>query len=362
VAERQTIRPAQQLLHTKTLAIVGASPKGNWPNLLFQNLKRAEFPGNVYLINPNYEELWDAPCYPNLSALPEPVEHLLMLVPSRAVIPTLEEAAPLGTRAATIYSAGFGEGTDPKSHERGRALADFCEESGIVCCGPNCMGSAAVRQKMMTYAQRQPLLKAGPVGAVFQSGGSLGNWMKGAGERGIGFSYAISSGNEINLDVVDYMSFLIDDPETKIILLMVEGIRRPGMFMQMAEKALSQDKPIIALKLGRSELGKRQAISHTGSLAGADEVFEAVCRKFGIVRCYSLEDLTEMTLAFLPGRRPRGHRGSGHRARTTERCIERGFAPLDSRRSGRGKSSRMRCCRFWKRKHLRRDRAHSCRG
>ena len=214
MTERQTIRPAENLLHAKTLAIVGASPKGNWPNLLFHNLKRAEFPGNVYLINPNYKELWDAPCYPNLQALPEAVEHLLMLVPTRAVIPTLEEAAPLGTKAATIYSSGFGEGTDPRSHERGKALADFCEESGMVCCGPNCMGTASVNQRMMTYAQRQPLLKPGPVGAVFQSGGSLGNWMKGAAERGIGFSYAISSGNEVNLDVVDYMSFLIDDPNT----------------------------------------------------------------------------------------------------------------------------------------------------
>ncbi|MDE0030831.1 MAG: CoA-binding protein, partial [Deltaproteobacteria bacterium] len=157
--ERTTIRPAADLLHAKSVAIVGASPKGNWPNLLFHSLKDAEFPGNVFLINPNYEELWDAPCYPSLEALPEPAEHLLMLVPSRAVIPTLRQAAPLGVKAATIYSAGFGEGTDPTSHERGRELAEFCEESGIVCCGPNCMGAASVNQRMMTYAQRQPLLK-----------------------------------------------------------------------------------------------------------------------------------------------------------------------------------------------------------
>jgi acyl-CoA synthetase (NDP forming) len=128
VEERQTIRPAQRLLHAKTLAIVGASPKGNWPNLLFQNLKHAAFPGKVYLINPNYEELWEARCYPNLAALPEPVEHLLMLVPSRAVIPTLKEAVPLGAKAATIYSSGFGEGSDPKSHERGRWVRCFRAE------------------------------------------------------------------------------------------------------------------------------------------------------------------------------------------------------------------------------------------
>jgi len=254
--ERTTILPAANLLHAKSVAIVGASPKGNWPNLLFHSLKAAEFPGNVFLINPNYEELWDAPCYPSLEALPEPPEHLLMLVPSRAVIPTLKQAAPLGVKAATIYSAGFGEGTDPKSHERGRELAEFCEESGIVCCGPNCMGAASVNQRMMTYAQRQPLLRPGPVAAVFQSGGSLGNWMKGAAERGVGFSYAISSGNEVSLDVVDYMSFLVDDADTKIILLMVEGIRRPKMFLETAARALEADKPVIVVKLGRSEMGR----------------------------------------------------------------------------------------------------------
>lgn len=308
--ERNTILPAANLLHARTLAIVGASPRGNWPNLLFHNLKAAGFPGKVFLINPNYQELWDEPCYPSLEALPEPPEHLLMLVPTRAVVPTLRQAAPLGVRAATIYSAGFGEGTDSRSHERGRELAGFCEESGIVCCGPNCMGAASVNQRMMTYAQRQPLLKPGPVGAVFQSGGSLGNWMKGAAERGIGFSYAISSGNEVSLDVVDYLSFLIDDAETRIILLMVEGIRRPKMFLETAARALEQDKPVIVVKLGRSELGKRQAISHTGSLAGDDEVFSAACDRYGMVRCHSLEDLTEMTLAFLPGRRPRGGRAA----------------------------------------------------
>lgn len=308
--ERTTIRPAANLLHARTLAIVGASPKGNWPNLIFHNLKAAEFPGKVFLVNPNYREIWDAPCYPGLDALPEPAEHLLMLVPTRAVIPTLEQAAPLGAKAATIYSAGFGEGSDPGSHERGRDLAEFCERSGMVCCGPNCMGASSVNRRMMTYAQRLPLLKPGPVAAVFQSGGSLGNWMKGAGERGIGFSYAISSGNEVSLDVVDYLSFLIDDPETGIILLMVEGIRRPKLFLETAAKALEKDKPVIVVKLGRSEMGRRQAISHTGSLAGDDEVFSAACKRYGMVRCHSLEDLTEMTLAFLPGRRPRGGRSA----------------------------------------------------
>jgi acetyltransferase len=172
------------------------------------------------------------------------------------------------------------------------------------------MGSYSVGEGLWTFPTATPLLKKGPVGLIFQSGGSLGNWIKGATERGIGFSYAVSSGNEVSLDLVDYLSFLVDDPETKVITLMVEGIRRPDEFMAVAERALNKGKPILVVKLGRSEMGKRQAISHTGSLAGADEVFDAVCHRLGLIRCPTLEDMTELTLAFMPGRFPKGSRAA----------------------------------------------------
>jgi acetyltransferase len=172
------------------------------------------------------------------------------------------------------------------------------------------MGSYSVGEGLWTFPTATPLLKKGSVGLIFQSGGSLGNWIKGASERGIGFSYAISSGNEVSLDLVDYLSFLVDDADTKVITLMVEGIRRPNEFMAVAERALGKSKPILVVKLGRSEMGKRQAISHTGSLAGADEVFDAVCHRLGLIRCPTLEDMTETTLAFMPGRFPKGSRAA----------------------------------------------------
>ncbi|MFQ5931741.1 MAG: CoA-binding protein, partial [Nitrospiraceae bacterium] len=309
-ANRDAIRPAENLLRARSVAIVGASPKGRWPTIIFQNLKKGGYPGKVYSINPNYSELWGEPCYPKLSALPEPAELLVLLVPTRAVLSTLEEGSSLGAKAATIYSAGFGEGDDPQGKERGKALSELCDRTGLVCCGPNCMGTTSVREGLWTYSMTLPLLRPGPVGLIFQSGGSLGNWMKGAGERGVGFSYAISSGNETSLDLVDYLSFLIDDPETRLVLLFVEGIRRPDAFMRVASRALSVNKPILIVKIGRSEAGRRQALSHTGALAGSDEVFEAVCHRLGIIRCPTLEDLLETTLAFLPGRVPKGQRAA----------------------------------------------------
>jgi acetate---CoA ligase (ADP-forming) len=303
-------RPVENLLQAKSVAIVGASPKGRWPMGIYRNLKKAKYNGKIFLVNPNYKEIAEDPCYPNIAALPEVPEHLLMLIPTKAVLGTLEEAAKLGAKAATIYSAGFGEGDDPEGKKRGAALKEICERTGLVACGPNCMGSFSLPEGLWSFPTAVPLLKKGPVGLIFQSGGSLGNWIKGASERGIGFSYAVSSGNETSLDLVDYFSFLLDDEETKLIALMVEGIRRPQEFMNVASRALARNKPVLVIKLGRSEMGKRQAISHTGALAGSDEVFDAVCHRLGLVRCPTLEDLTETTLAFLPGRVPGGSRAA----------------------------------------------------
>ncbi|MGH7930813.1 MAG: CoA-binding protein, partial [Candidatus Binatia bacterium] len=305
-----TPKPVENLLRAKSVAIIGASQKGAWPQGIYRNLKGAKFPGGVYLINPNYKELYGDKCYPALADLPEVPEELLVLIPTRAVLGVLDEAVKLGTKAATIYTAGFGEGDDPKGNERAQAMRELCERSGFVICGPNCMGAYSVAEGLWTFPTVTPLLKKGPVGLIFQSGGSLGNWIKGATERGIGFSYAVSSGNEVSLDLVDYLSFLVDDPETKVITVMIEGIRRPQEFMAVAEQALNKGKPILVVKLGRSEMGKRQAISHTGALAGADEVFDAVCHRLGLVRCPTLEDLTETTLAFMAGRFPKGSRAA----------------------------------------------------
>ena len=305
-----TAKPVENLLRAKSVAIVGASQKGAWPQGIYRNLKGAKFPGGVYLLNPNYTDLYGDKCYPNLAALPEVPEELLVLIPTRAVLGVLEEAARLGTKSATIYTAGFGEGDDAKGKERAQAMKELCERTGMVICGPNCMGSYSVNEGLWTFPTATPLLKRGPVGLIFQSGGSLGNWIKGATERGIGFSYAVSSGNEVSLDLVDYLDFLVDDPDTRVITLMIEGIRRPEEFMAVSERALHWGKPILVVKLGRSEMGKRQAISHTGSLAGADEVFDAVCRRLGLIRCPTLEEMTEMTLAFMPARFPKGSRAA----------------------------------------------------
>src|SRR5438094_281629 len=125
-----TPKPAENLLRAKSVAIVGASQKGAWPQGIYRNLKGAKFPGGVYLINPNYQELYGDKCYPNLAALTEVADELLVLMPTRAVLGVLEEAAKVGTRSATIYTAGFGEGDDEKGKERAGAMRDLCDRNG----------------------------------------------------------------------------------------------------------------------------------------------------------------------------------------------------------------------------------------
>ncbi len=304
-------RSVDCLLRPKVIAIVGASDssRGGWAQEIYQNLEYCGFPTKLYLVNPKRSELWGRPVYANFAAIPEPVDLALTIVPSPSIPDTLAEAAAHGLKCALIYAAQFGEGGDPEGMARARALRALCDNYGMRISGPNCMGAVALREKLLLYpAKRVRALRPGSVGVVFQSGGTFQFWLQQASIRGLDFSYAISSGNELDLDLADYINFLVEDESTKIIACMVEGIRRPQAFMAAAEKALAAGKPILLVKLGRSERGKAAASSHTGAIAGDDQVFEAVCRKYGVVRCPSLDDLIETSLAFMPGRLPKGPR------------------------------------------------------
>ena len=304
-------RTVDYLLRPKSIALVGASDssRGGWVQEIYDNLEFSGFPAKLYLVNPKRRELWGRPVYPNFAAIPEPVDLALTIIPTAAVVDTLAEAAANGLKCALIYAAQFGEGGDAEGRKRAQALLALSDKHGLRISGPNCMGSLALREKLLLYpAKRVRGLQPGSVGVVFQSGGTFQFWLQQAALRGLDFSYAVSSGNELDLDLADYINFLVDDEHTKIIVCLVEGIRRPQAFMAAAEKALAAGKPILLVKVGRSERGKAATMSHTGAIAADDQVFDAVCRKYGIVRCPSLDDLMETSLAFTQGRLPKGNR------------------------------------------------------
>ncbi len=171
------------------------------------------------------------------------------------------------------------------------------------------MGSYSYRERLFAYPNTELCgVPPGPIGCIFQSGGTLQFWLKSAAERGMSFSYAVSSGNEADLDLADFLDFLVDDPHTKQIVLFIEGIRRPQAFMRAAARALEAGKPVLAIKTGATQKSRSAAQSHTGAIGGDYAAYLAMCERYGIVNCRSLDDLLETALAFQCGRLPKGPR------------------------------------------------------
>ncbi len=300
-------RSPERIFRPSSVAIVGAT-EGGWSQTIFDNLRLTGFAGNVYPLNPRRETLWGLPCYPSFSRVPEPVDVALTIVNAQAVPAILEEGRSHGLRSAVLYASGF------KELENGAELLDRIAAlshgpDGLRITGPNSLGTLAIAEHALFYPHRGiRTLPGGNTGVLFSSGGSLHHWLRQGAIRGLGFSYAASTGDELDLDVADFVNFLIDDPHTSMICCLVEGIRRPEAFMAAAKRALDARKPIALVKIGRSLKAQQAAVSHTGALAIEDAVFDAVCERYGIVRAATLDDLLETALAFSGGRLALGHR------------------------------------------------------
>lgn len=302
-------RPVNTVMRPKSVALVGASERGRWPSDIYGNLKQHAFPGKVWLVNPRQKEVYGEQAFPTLQELPEAPDHAIIIVPGAAVTGVLEDAAARGIKSATVYAGGVGDGASEVSAQRGRDVQDIIARTGIRLSGPNCMGGLSYREKYFAYPNpRLTQFAPGSVAGLFQSGGTLQFYLSTAGSRGMRFSYAISTGNELDLDLADYINFLVDDEHTKQIVLFIEGIRRPDVFMAAAARALEAGKPIIAIKTGATAASAHAAASHTGAIAGDYEAYLAMCERYGIVTCDTLDDLVETGLAFQCGRRPKGPR------------------------------------------------------
>ncbi len=308
IAAGATFRPVDAIFRARSLALVGASETG-WTATIFRNLRASGATASIYPLNPKREHVWGERCYPSFAAIPEPIDLALTIVPAPAVAPALREGVAHGLRAATIYAAGFGEGGDDAGAARAaevRALTD----AGLRVCGPNCMGTLSLREGLMLYpSTRVRDVQPGNVALAMQSGGLFQYWLQYAAARGLGFSYAASVGNELDLDVADYLNFFVADEQTRVICCFIEGVRRPQAFVAAAAAALAARKPIVLVKSGRSDRAKAAVQSHTGSLAGDDRVFDAVCERYGIIRAATLDEMIEHALVLRTGRLPRPNGG-----------------------------------------------------
>ena len=288
------------LLHPRSVAIVGASSREGalswWPlHLLAAN----GFDGSIYPINPNRAEIGGVRCYPALSEIGQPIDVAIIALDAERSLQAAEECAALGVRAVVLPTHGFGESGEAGRARQERLTAAVDGRMRVV--GPNTDGIANLGNGAI--ASIQPLfgqgIASGPVAIATQSGATAGSLMVRLKREGIGCRFYASAGNESDLGLADFMSVMVQDPEVRLVLSFVESIRRPRDFLAVAALAAELGKPIVLIKVGRTAAGARRAAAHTGALAGADDLYDAIFRAYGVIRVSELSELVAVTKYFL---------------------------------------------------------------
>ncbi|HEY1819157.1 MAG TPA: acetate--CoA ligase family protein [Trebonia sp.] len=286
-----TPEQVRQLFNPRSIALIGATDKSRWSWSTFGNLKVHRFPGPVYLVNPRGIPVHGQDTYARIADLPGPVDLAFVMVPTSAVLDILNQAADFGIRSIVLLTSGFAE-TGDEGAELERQVADLARRRDLTVLGPNGNGFINAAAGITPYGLPiEPPLLSGPVGVVLQSGALCSSVLTFAQSRNIGVSLQVSMGNESMVSMTDVMRYLIDDEQTRVIALFIEAVRHPEEFLGLAREALAKGKPIVAMKVGRSQAGARVARAHTGSLVGDDTVVDAVFRQNGVIRVDSLEDL-----------------------------------------------------------------------
>ena len=279
------------LLHPASVALIGASDKSRWSSVAFANLTQGGYRGQVHLVNPRGAVAHGRQTATSCAALGAPVDLGLVMTPTAAVADALAGLAAAGARAAVILSAGFAEtgGAGAQLQEQVRAVA---ARHRMRLLGPNCLGfiNFVDRAYVWTTPVQAPSKNTG-VAIVSQSGATAYFLSTLATQQDVGLSYVVSTGNEADLDGAAFVDFLLDDPSTRAIAIFAETFRSPARFRQAALRALDAGKPLVILKIGASDITAKSALAHTGSLVGDDQVFDGICRQFGIIRVRSMEEL-----------------------------------------------------------------------
>ena len=293
----QSIKDLKYFLSPRSIAIIGASE--NFASISGKPLHfliEHGYKGNIFPVNPKYDNLGGLKCYKSILDVPEPVDLALLAVNYNLVLPVLKQCVEKKVKFATIFASGFAEsGEEGKLMQK--QIAELAKESGMRVCGPNCQGSVSLKDCAIggfSASLGVKPLKVGPIGYVTQSGALGYSIFSLAQEAGVGFSYVASTGNEVDLHTLDFMEFILEDADTKMLISYLEGIKDGKQFARLADRALELGKPIVALKVGRSEVGQKAASSHTASLTGSDAVCDAFFRQKGIIRAHDIEDMIDI--------------------------------------------------------------------
>jgi len=298
-----------RLLKPRSVAVIGASADpGKTAGRPVAYLTKHGFSGAIYPVNPRAAEIGGLKCYPDVRSLPEAPDVGIVLLGAERAHEAVRELAARGTSAAIVLASGYTE-VGEEGARRQRQLMEAAGSMRIL--GPNTIGLVNLTDNITlsaTGALEMEGFQAGHIGVVSQSGGILGALLSRAAARGIGLSKLISTSNEVDLDLADFVDHLADDEATSVIALYMEGLRHPAKFRAAALKAARRGKPVVVFKVGRSEAGATAAVSHTGALAGADRMYDALFRELGVIRAQSFADLLDIPAALATTRTLRGSR------------------------------------------------------
>ncbi len=307
----------QSFFWPQSIAVLGASPDlHRIRGRLLHQLRENGYPGRILPINPSYEDINGLRCYPSIGAVGEPIDLALVAIPAAGVAPALEECARAGVKNTLIISSGFAE-EGGAAGDMQAALVEVTKRTGIRACGPNCEGYFNALGKIattfsptveVTEDKDAVLVSERRIGVIAQSGGigfALFNRGKAAG---IGFSYVISTGNEADLNMGDFLDYMVEDANTHAVMLFCEAVRNGPAFVNALAKARRLGKPIIAIKIGRSDAGSRASASHTASLSGSYTAYRAVFERYGVIEAEDPDDAVAIAGVLLTCPLPKGRR------------------------------------------------------
>jgi acetyltransferase len=309
--------PLDSFFAPASIALIGASRDlEKIPGRLLSMLRKNEFPGKLYPINPNYGDIDGLKCYPSIADVGQPIDLAVVIIPARAVLAALEQCAAIGVKNAVIISSGFAEeGGDSAAMQD--AIVALAKRTGMRISGPNAEGFYSEVQKVAATFSPTVDVKPGHVplvatrrriGIVAQSGG-IGFAIKHRAKAlGVAISYVVSAGNESDLGAGEFLEYMVQDASTDVILLFIEGIRDVDKFLAAARRAAEIGKPVIVTKVGRSGAGERAAASHTASMAGWSAAYDAVFAKYGFIVSNDLDEAVTIAAVLATNPMPKGDR------------------------------------------------------
>ncbi len=317
--------PLDSFFAPESIALIGASrDHEKIPGRLLSMLRKNDYPGKLYPINPNYEDIDGLKCYKSIADVGAPIDLAVVLIPARAVLAALEQCAAAGVKNAVIISSGFAEeGGDSAAMQD--AIVALAKKSGMRISGPNAEGFYSQVQRVAATFSPTVDVKPGAlslvattrrIGIVAQSGGIGFAIYHRAKALGVALSYVVSAGNESDLGAGEFLDYMVQDSSTDVILLFIEGIRDVDKFLAAAKRAAEAGKPVIVTKVGRSGAGERAAASHTASMAGWSAAYDAVFAKYGFIVSNDLDEA--VTIAAVLDHQPAAEgrpRGGAHRVR-----------------------------------------------